>query len=122
MLIEGDRTDAARRVRRRDPEWRLPPLWRSEFLNVLVTTVRADVLDEAVAHATWRAALSVFGGCEEEPEGKAVLTTACRARISAYDAQFVVLAERHRATQVTGDTELVRRCPDVAMSIEAFGR
>lgn len=122
LLIEGERTEAARRVRARDSEWRLPPLWRSEFLNVLTTTVRADVLDEAAAHATWRAALALFGRCEEQPEGGEVLATACRARISAYDAQFVVLAQRHQVTLVTGDGALVKRCPEVAVSIEAFGQ
>ena len=40
LLIEGDQTAAARRVWERDRDWILPPLWRSEYLNVLATLVR----------------------------------------------------------------------------------
>jgi len=120
LLIDGERTEAARRVRQRDPDWRLPTLWRSEFLNVLATTVRAGVLDEDSARSAWRTSLSLFGGCEEEPDAEAVLTVAFRARISAYDAQFVVLAKRHGVRLVTGDHGLLRHCPDVALSLEDF--
>ena len=28
---------------RQDPDWRLPPLWRSEFRQVLLKVVRADL-------------------------------------------------------------------------------
>jgi predicted nucleic acid-binding protein len=35
LLVEGDRTAAARAVWEKDPRWMLPTLWRSEFLNVL---------------------------------------------------------------------------------------
>ena len=31
----------------RDPEWAAPPLWRSEFANVLATQVRAGALGHA---------------------------------------------------------------------------
>jgi len=46
LLINGDHTATARAVYQRDPDWRLPPLWRAEFLNVLTTTVRKGVLIE----------------------------------------------------------------------------
>ena len=38
LLIEGDQTQLARLVWVRDPEWAMPPLWRSEFLNVLAVS------------------------------------------------------------------------------------
>jgi len=40
FLIEGEHTERARELWRRDPDWRLPPLWRHEYLNVLATFVR----------------------------------------------------------------------------------
>ncbi len=33
--IQGEHTKTAVEVRRKDPEWAAPLLWRSEFLNVL---------------------------------------------------------------------------------------
>ena len=122
LLIEGDRTEAARGVRLRDPVWRVPPLWRSELLSVLATSVRADVLDEADARRAWAAAKALLARCEEEPGGEEVLSTALRRGLSAYDAQFVVLAERRHVTLVTGDRRVLERCPDIAVSIEGFAQ
>jgi predicted nucleic acid-binding protein len=121
LLIEGEKTPAARRVWREDAHWLLPPLWRSEFLNVLTLTVRASVLTEAQALRTWRVATALFSRSEREPTGEAVLEAAVRLGLSAYDAQFVVLAEAQGVPLVTGDRKILRACPGLAVSLESFG-
>jgi predicted nucleic acid-binding protein len=103
LLVQGERTKAARRVWQRDPDWRAPPLWRSEFLNVLSTSVRADVLTESDADRAWTAATRLLTGREIQPSGRAVLRSALRDRLSAYDSQFVVVAEDLGVQLVTGD-------------------
>lgn len=40
LAIQGIHTPKARTAYGRDAIWMVPPLWRSEFLNVLVTSVR----------------------------------------------------------------------------------
>ena len=60
LLIEREQSDVARAVWSRDSDWMLPPLWRSEFLNVLTISVRAGVLTLADAHETWKLALALF--------------------------------------------------------------
>lgn len=121
LVIDGELTEAARRVRIRDADWRLPPLWRSEFLSVLATSVRASVLDEEGALRAWEIALDLFGPCEAEPGGTEVLKTALRYQISAYDAQFACLAERLGVNLVSGDKRLCKACPKIAVSIGEFG-
>lgn len=120
LVLEGDHTDLARRVRARDPDWRVPPLWRSEFLNVLATAFRAGVVDDTQALAAWRAAVAILGAGEVEPGAEAVLSSALRRGITAYDAQFVVAAERLGVPLVTSDRGLLRACPDVAISPVRF--
>lgn len=120
LLIEGERTTAARQVHRKDSDWSLPPLWRSEFLNVLATAVRAGVLDTEQAFSIWWVASDLFSGHEVEPDGDRVLTLALERRISAYDAQFVALAQDLEVPLVTGDLLIVERCPEIAISIENF--
>lgn len=39
-LMDGPATAQARRAREIDPDWRVPPLCRHEFLSVLATYVR----------------------------------------------------------------------------------
>jgi len=120
LLIEGDGTEDARSVWRADPDWRVPALWRSEFLSVLVTATRAGVLDRGLAEAAWLRALTVVGSREEEPAGKDVLNEALDSGISAYDAHFVVVARGLGVPLVTADREILEACPEVAVSPRAF--
>jgi len=120
LLIEGERTQAARLVWQKDPDWRLPPLWRSEFLNVLATSARAGVLSAKQAIRAWRAGIQLLGHCEQEPGGEPVLQTALQYGISAYDAQFVAVAVNLEIPLVTGDRKLCSACKGIAASIESF--
>ena len=120
LLIEGEGTEEARRVWRADPDWRVPALWRSEFLSVLVTAIRAGLLDRGLAEDAWLRALTLFGNREEEPAGEAVLDEALDGGISAYDAHFVVVARALAVSLVTADREILEACPEVAVSPEAF--
>jgi predicted nucleic acid-binding protein len=100
----------------------LPTIWRSEFLNVLTTAVRADVLTLEQAHETWHVALTIFGNSEIEPEGDDVLRQAAARNLSAYDAQFVVAASDLEVLLVTSDRRLLAACNDLAVNPEEFLR
>jgi len=122
LLIEGDNTAAARAVWQKDPAWKLPTLWRAEFLNVLTTAVRARVLTPDLAHDTWHVALTIFANAETEPSGDDVLDAASERNLSAYDAQFVVAAADLKIPLVTSDRRLLAACPDLAVAPEQFAR
>jgi predicted nucleic acid-binding protein len=121
LLLDGEMTEHARKVWETDPHWVMPPLWRSEFLNVLATAYRASVLDETQAITAWQNAVHLFRGCEVEPEGEDVLRTAINLGISAYDAQFVVVAEKMDCKLVTSDKRLVKACKGRAVSMKDSG-
>lgn len=120
LLIEGTQTATAKAVWEKDPQWMLPTIWRSELLNVLTTSVRADVLTLEQAHETWHVALTIFGNSEIEPEGDDVLDQAAERNLSAYDAQFVVAASDLDVPLVTSDRRLLAACTDLAMNPEQF--
>ena len=120
LLIEGEQTEAARAVWGADPDWRMPPLWRAEFLMVLVLSTRAGVLDRDSALLAWRRATALFGACEIDPEGERVLAVALRDGLSAYDAQFVALAEDLGVYVVTADKGILRARPDLARAMGEF--
>jgi len=119
LLIAGDRTDDARRAWERDPEWLLPALWRSEFLNVLAVSVRGEAIDATEAHRVWVAATELFRRNEAEPSGSRVLDVALNLGVSAYDAHFVAVAEGFDLQLVTADRRLVAAC-ERAVSLEEF--
>jgi predicted nucleic acid-binding protein len=120
LLIEGERTSDVRRVHEKDPDWKVPTLWRSEFLSVLASAVNAAVLNRQQAFSTWWIAVDLFSGREIEPDGDRVLSLALDRKISAYDAHFVAVADELGVSLVTGDRAVTRQCPDIAVAIEKF--
>ena len=48
--------------------------------------------------------------------------TALRYRISAYDAQFVVVAERLKVPLVTAYRKVARACGKIAVTLQQFAR
>ncbi len=120
LLIDGPHTEAARRVWERDSDWLVPTLWRSEFLNVLWLTVRAEVMGEADALRTWKHASESLGLIEREPDAVAVLRIAMCDGITAYDAHFVAIAEQVELQLVTADLRLLKVRPDIAVSVHDF--
>ena len=122
LQIGGRHRDLAEAVFRRDPIWMMPVLWRSEFRNALVNLlrIRALALDEAIAHA--RDAEASMTGREYQVLSHQVLSLASRSGCSAYDCEFVVLAEELSVPLVTSDREVLRAFPDVALAPDAFLR
>jgi predicted nucleic acid-binding protein len=120
LLIEGTHTATAKRTWEKDSHWIVPGIWRSEFLNVLTTAIRANVLTLEQAHETWNVAVAIFGANEREPSGSDVLDLAADRKLSAYDAQFVAVARDLDVPLVTADRRILAACPDVALSPERF--
>ncbi len=120
LLIAGEHTNDARRVWQKDSDWVLPSLWRSEYLSVLATSVKAGVLTHEQALAAWHVGVRLFGRREREPDGTAILAAALTYGISAYDAHFLVVAEDLDVRLVTGDRSLRKACRARAVMISDF--
>lgn len=119
-LIEGDKTALARQVAQKDPEWRVPPLWRHEFLNVLATAARAGVINARQAARLWRTGLGLLLQAERNVDGATSLKLAIEDGISAYDAQYIALAHSLNTHCVTEDKRMLKTFPATAISMEAF--
>ena len=100
---------------RQDSDWRLPPLWRSEFRQVLLKYVRADLATPEQAFALWHKALERFELSEQPVAGHQVLALAIATGCSTYDAEFVVLARQLNCRLLTFDRKLLQLFPDLAM-------
>ena len=120
LLTPGERTEAAEAVRARDPEWVAPPLWRSELRSVLVQHLRVGSLDAETAIAAWTDAEALLRAGTREPETSRTLHAAVEHGLSAYDAEFVALAEALDVPLVTDDRRVLRACPDIAVAIADF--
>ena len=120
LFMPSDRTEEARALLRRDPDWKVPLLWRSEFRNVLALAHRAGRCDLATAMRRAREAEELLTGAEYAVESGRVLRLAAASRCSAYDCEFVTLADDLGVPLVTGDGQVQREFPDIARSPERF--
>ncbi|MEX0781411.1 MAG: type II toxin-antitoxin system VapC family toxin [Dehalococcoidia bacterium] len=117
--IEGGFSELAKRVSQTDNEWVAPPLWRSEFRNVLAGNIRRGDLSLTDATAAFaRAELFLEG--EPAPDAAEVLGLVARSRCTAYDLEFVAVAQALGVSLVTNDRQILDNFPEVAISLEAF--
>ena len=117
-FIAGERTAQAREVLRRDPDWRLPALWRHEYLNVLATFVRQGGATIDEARVVWRRTVELVGAREHGVDMEAALALASEHRLSAYDAQYLVLARQLQTICVTEDKRLLKTFPSLTSTME----
>lgn len=116
LLMPGERTAAAERLYRTDPEWIAPRLWLDELLNVLATSERQAFLDADQAAAILRDAVDLMQDGTYEVPPERVLAIARRTGCSAYDSQFVALAEDRYLKLNTWDRKILERCPELAVA------
>jgi predicted nucleic acid-binding protein len=103
-----------------DPEWAAPFLWRSELRNVLAGYLHRGDLDVSTAENVMRhAATSLLGG-EHFVSDEAVLKLVARSKCSAYDCEFVALAQSLDVPLVTEDRQLLATFPRVCHSLRRF--
>ena len=121
--LPGPRNADCDALVRLDTEWAAPLLWRSEFRNVLAGYIRSGKLPVADAERAMRhAAASLLGG-EFAVADDVVLGLVGRSKCSAYDCEFVALAEALDTLLVTEDKALLatfpKRCRSLVDAIQS---
>ncbi|NGX16038.1 type II toxin-antitoxin system VapC family toxin [Wenzhouxiangella sp. XN24] len=106
LLLPGDRTKAAEALHRRDAEWAAPLLWRSEFRNVLATLIRLGRIELPIAQAIQEQAERLLAPLEFAVDSESVLALAASSGCSAYDCEFVALADYLDVPLVSADRKL----------------
>lgn len=120
LYVQGQRTAESEAVVRRDPTWVAPLLWRSEFRNVLIGLVRNQTLSLVAATAIVDEAERWLAGHEYSVVSRHVLSLAGQPGCSAYDCEFVALAQDLRVPLVTVDRQIPRAFPTMAVSPNTF--
>jgi predicted nucleic acid-binding protein len=119
LLISGPLTPLAEKAARKD-QWCSPLLWRSEFRNVLTLYLRKNALTLEDARRQMTAAERLLWSREFSVRSMAVLDCVCRSNRSAYDCEFVALAEDLGIPLVTTDDPIVREFPKIAIHLRDF--
>lgn len=120
LWIPGSHTSQAEGVLKKDPEWMAPLLWRSEFRNVLAGYLIRGQTDLDIAIQVMTEAQFHLKGREYTVASDHVLSLVRKSKCSAYDCEFVALAEDLETTLVTTDKQILKAFPSIAVSIDQW--
>lgn len=117
FYLPGEFTEAAEHLFERDPDWNAPILWRSEFRNILAGYMRRGTLTFEQACELQMEAEALLDGAEHEPDSRRVLDLVRRSNCTAYDCEFIAVAEAQRAPLWTMDSKLINAFPKITMRL-----
>jgi predicted nucleic acid-binding protein len=118
--LRSPHSDDADKAWMKDPDWIAPLLWRSEFRNALSGALRKRIVTLEAALEILAKAEAQFVGREFLVSSAAVMQCVAESRCSAYDCEFVALAQEQRLTLLTADREILRDFPRTALSLDQF--
>jgi predicted nucleic acid-binding protein len=122
LFLSSDHSLSAERALQKDIEWAAPVLWRSEFRNVLALYMRKNIIDLEQAQIIMNSALKLLKDREYQVPSYEVLRLAAESKCSAYDCEFIVVANDLKVPLVTVDKQLLREFPSVAVSLKSFSK
>jgi|WetSurMetagenome_2_1015567.scaffolds.fasta_scaffold46333_3 predicted nucleic acid-binding protein len=120
LLIPGDKSALADEVFCKDADWAVPLLCRSEIRNILALYMRQEGMSLSQARITMEKAETLWRSREFAVPSDDVLGLTFHHNITAYDGEFVVLAQTLGVPFVTFDKPLRIAFPNVAIAAEDF--
>jgi predicted nucleic acid-binding protein len=120
LLLGGEKTENARSIYKRDTKWAAPLLWRSEFRSVLAMFIRQRKLTSDKALEFMTEAEILLQGEEYQVDSKRIIKLIDSSKCSAYDCEFIALAQHLAIPLITSDKQILSEFPDIALSIESY--
>lgn len=117
LYLPGKFSEQAENLLLEDSEWAVPRLWRSEFCNILATYMRQDLLTLDDALTIHRRAHALVSGSEYDVPAAEILRLAKATGCSAYDCEYVALAEHLEVKLISGDGKLRKAFPERVVAI-----
>ena len=122
LFLTSESSASAEQALIKDSEWAAPILWRSEFRNVLALYMRKKIIKLEQAQRIMDEARELLKGREYEVPSYEVLRLASESSCSAYDCEFIALANDLKTPLITVDKQLLKAFPSVAVSLKSYCR
>jgi len=120
LYLEGQHSKQAEKILERDPLWAAPLLWRSEFRNVLALYLRKKIINYRNALDIIEQAETLMEDNEYSVTSSKVLELVKQSNCSAYDCEFICLAQQLDIPLVTEDKKILTGFPRHAISLTTF--
>ncbi|GAB5562278.1 MAG: hypothetical protein SynsKO_39250 [Synoicihabitans sp.] len=115
--LPGPQSSKVDQLLRVDSEWAAPLLWRSEFRNLLAGYLRRGDLTSPQAESVVAMARKSLSGGEYAVADDAVMQLVVNSKCTAYDCEFVALAQALNTMLVTEDKALLKAFPTSCRSL-----
>ena len=120
LYISGEKSEQASELLRCDSDWSAPILWRSEFRNVLSLYLRKNILTFEEILMILQQAEKLLMDNEYEISSAQIMQLVNTSNCSAYDCEFVALAQHRNAPLITEDKKILKQFPNVAKSLQDY--
>jgi len=120
LCVDGEQTPLAEAVYAQDSVWVAPVLWRSEVRSALMKYLRQRLMGMDSAMISLQMAEETMAGHEYTADSRKVLESAHESKCSAYDCEYVTLAQDLGVPLVTADKQILKAFPKTAISLEKF--
>lgn len=117
LYLPGEFTQAAEELRKQEPQWAAPLLWRSEMRNILAGYLRRGMLSFDQTCRIQQEAENLMAGFEFDVPSRDVLSLVNDSSCSAYDCEFVALAMSLETRLVSMDKKLLGQFPSLTMAL-----
>ena len=118
LYISGEKSLQAEQLLTLDSRWCAPVLWRSEFRSVLTQYLRKDILGLNDILIIIQQAEKLLDNNEYKISSSRIMELVNSSNCSAYDCEFVALAQHLDIPLITVDKKILREFPKVAMLLE----
>jgi predicted nucleic acid-binding protein len=122
FAVRSDHSELADAVCETDVAWAAPLLWRSEVRNALVKYIQHAGMSLESALLALETAEEIIGAREYRVSSEQVLELAAQSRCTAYDCEYVALAQELGVPLVTTDKQILKAFPKTAVSLENFAK
>ncbi len=118
LFLSGEHVQACEALLIKEGHWVVPWVWRSEFRSVLSKYLKAKKINFTTAEQILAMAENLFSEKEFPVSSSRVLALSLESGCSAYDCEFVALAEHLGVRLVTVDKKIIKSFPKTAISLQ----
>ena len=118
LYISGEKSLQAEQLLSTDSLWSAPILWRSEFRSILSQYLRKDILDLDSILLIMQQAEKLLDDSEYKISSSHIIQLINSSSCSAYDCEFVALAQYLDIPLITEDKKILAEFPRVAKSLD----
>lgn len=118
LYLPSENTAFAETLLTQDADWAVPLLWRSEMRNTLTKYLRAGLMRLEQVYQIQREAEDLMAGNEYQANSLAVLKLADASQCSAYDCEFVALAQHLQVKLISQDKQILAQFPQDTIALK----